>query len=351
MKSSPRNVAHLTKERGVALIIVTMLVALASILVVNLAYSTNLAANQSAAFQRSIQAEYLLKSAINLARVLLHADKSPEDSTKDLWGMFLNGAPIPLDVLGLPDNSIKIELEIRPEDSKLPLASLIPAGASIPDPKWRDAFSLLFQDPLLGFAQDKEEDHTGRYPQRIFTPEEMLGMLLDYMDADKESYVPGGIEGDGVLPEGICSNQPAKRLSELSVLPGFPPSRIRKLIPLISAISSVGGITTRVNINLAPSIVLRALHPRIDQSVVNSILAFRASEEGPFTSQNLVSKLSEFIGDQDAVNTLQTMVWSESRWFQVIAKVDYGTSLFFARAYISKGRYGDVPEIHSLELF
>ena len=353
MHLSPKHLPPLTSksDRGVALILVTLLIALASVLVVNLTYSTTLGSRESANLQRSTQAEYLLKSAVNTARVLIREDKTSEDSTKDIWGKFLNGITIPSSLLSIEDKNVRLSLEIRPEDSKMPLSALVPPGASLPDKKWVEAFTLLFRQSILNFDNDKEIDQTGYYPDRHFNSQDLVGILIDYMDPDKDSYSPGGIEGDGVIPDTLFPNQPVKRLSELSAIPGFSPARVRKLLPLVSAVGNIGGATMRVNINLAPSIVIQSLNPKIDQAMVSAIVAFRSSDEGPFTQSNYINKLIEITGDSELVRDIQSMITVESKWFQIIAKVDYGTSLYFIRAYISKGRSNELPEIHSVELF
>jgi type II secretory pathway component PulK len=45
------------------------------------------------------------------------------------------------------------------------------------------------------------------------------------------------------------------------------------------------------------------------------------------------------------------MTTVESKWFQVLAKIDYQTSTYFMRAYISRNKSGELPEIRSIELF
>ena len=344
--------SFLAREAGVALLLVIFVILLASMLVIDLAYSTTLGSQISANLQRSAQAEYILKSAVNLARVLIKEDKTREDSERDLWGKFINGMPVPVELLGVSEKNVRIELEIRPEDSKMPIGALIQAGFPKPIKKWEDAFLTLFKDPYFDFDNDKEEDQTGIFPERHFNSTELLGILIDYMDSDKDSYDPGGIEGESGFPSGLFPDTPIKRVSELSGIPGFTPARVRKLMPFISAISSNNGSAiSKVNINLAPSIILKSLSPNLDDKAVQAIIDFRKSEDGPFTEQNLKAKLDEIIGDQNISGNVWTMTTAQSRWFQVIAKIDYGTSLYFMRAYLLKGSAGELPEIQSVELF
>ncbi len=338
-----------------ALILVIFVISLMTIIVINLTYSASLGATQSANVQRTIQAEYLLKSAVNFARVLLRADTTPdEDSGKDLWGTFANGAPVPLELLGLSStqNVKSIELEIRPEDSKIPLAALVPAGSSTPSTFWPNVLTQLFRN--LNFDDDGEEDQTGIFPNRHFRSDELVGILIDYMDSNKVSYNPGGIESD--LPEDqkeLFPNRPIERIGELSAIPGFTPKRLQRLVPLISAVSGLGSLAATININLAPSAVIRSLNQNIDEQMTQAIVAFRTSEEGPFTNQNSTQKMTDILGDPDVWTNIRPNLGYNSKWFQVIAKVDYGTASYFVRAYLSRpsGNAGELPEIQSFELF
>lgn len=332
-----------------AIILVLLVVALASIIVVQLAYSTYLQGRMNAAVERSLQAEYLLKSALSLSRVLIKYDKTPDDSTKDIWYMFRNGAPIPAEWVGVNIPNVRVELEMRPEESKLPLRSLV-QGTGRPDSRWVKIFLQLFVN--LGFESDGEKDHTGFFPDRVFSPAEMVGNLIDYMDSDNESVSDAETNVSGMeaeLPKGTFRNEPITRVSELQTIPGFTPGRVKKLLPLLTARQA-----GRVNINFAPAAVLRALNVGLTDRNVADMIAFRASEEGPFRLGELRRQLVESVGISETVATeIQTILQdgSSGSLFQVIAKVDYGTATYFMRAYLWKtgGIDSGLPRIQSIE--
>lgn len=332
-------------ERAVALVLALFIVVLASVLVVTMTYSTHLGSRLGAMAERSFEAEYLLKSAVNLARVLIKEDKTSEDSLQDLWGEFSGGVVVPPDILGVTTPNLTVSLEIRPEESKIPLRALVPTSDTA-DPKWRDLLLRLFR--RLGFDEDNEEDHTGLFPGRVFTAAELVAALIDYMDADSESYSPeddfaSGCEGD--LPPNTFANQRVARVGELSTIPGFTPMRLRKLSPFITVFS----VSNKINVNLAPRLILEVLHPDIGTDQIDRIIEYRQGKEGPFTEQSFGSVLSEMIGSPwNAVSSMLTM---RGNWFQVLAKVDYGNSTYFMRAYLSKSSPGELPEIRSVELF
>ncbi|MEZ4753147.1 MAG: type II secretion system minor pseudopilin GspK [Bdellovibrionota bacterium] len=333
--------------KGLALILVIFIVALASTIVVNLAYNTMISARSNSMTVKSLQAEYILKSAVNVARVLIQKDDTPEDAGDDLWAKFKDGIVIPTQLLGIDTPNIKVSLEIRPEESKLPLRSLLPTLAGKPDIRWRGILSRLFDS--LGFNEDEEEDQTKIYERRVFTGDELVAILIDYMDKDEDSYDSGdfasGIESDSQIPKGRFPNTKIRRIGELSTVPGFTPNRLRNLIPFVTTFGN-----SRVNINLAPRQVIKALHEDLDDSQVDQIIEFRKSELGPFTAQNRKEELSNIVGDE-IYSEVSSIVSVESRWFQVLSKVDFETSSYFMRAYIYETGQGELPLIRSVELF
>src|SRR5690606_1481215 len=127
----------------------------ASIIVVNLAYSTDLSGRRNAIVERSLQAEYLLKSSANLARAFLEEDDTPEDSGKDGWGKFGNGIEVPPELLEISEPNLRLSLEIRPEDAKIKLSQILPISSGDADPRWRGVILRLFRS--LGFDDDSSE--------------------------------------------------------------------------------------------------------------------------------------------------------------------------------------------------
>jgi len=337
-------------ERGVALIIVIFIVALASIIVINLAYSTDMAGRINAMTERSLQAEYLLKSATSVARVLIKEDTSAEDGPQDIWAKFSEGQPVPPEVLGINEPNLRAYLEIRPEDAKMRVNQILPNSTGQPDQRWRGVFVRLFRS--LGFDDDqKEVDTWGPRIGEHTDAEGLVGRLIDYMDADTESYSPGGIESE--LPsDQPFPNKGITRLSELSQIPGFTPNRVRRLTPFMTAYGA-----GRVNINFAPALVIQALSEGITEDMAQRIISFRESEEGPFQFSTLKQSMTDIVGDEVYENQSQTGIsslitpGSDQTYYQVLAKVDYGTATFFMRSILRRQGTGNLPILHSVELF
>lgn len=327
-------------SRGVALIIVLFVMALGSILVINLASSTSLGAHRISYAQRGIEAEYILKSAVNLARVLIgSAGSSPNyDAVNSPWGMFARGAVIPQSLI--PDlplaERVEISLEVRPADTKIPIKQ-ISQGTSV-DAFWRDTLINLMVN--LGFNNDGEVDQTGRFPSRVVTPQEMAGLIIDYMDNDTTSYEASLGEAD--LPKELCpSNKTIERLEDLAVLPGFTAKRLQLLEPYVTV-----GDTTTVNLNLVSREVLNAF-PAITQQDVDAVIDYRQSRNGPFNSISYASVLPSLTPYFSSARIPK--VNPVSNLFDTIAKANYGTSTYFIKAVLR--RSGTVPDVLSTELY
>jgi type II secretory pathway component PulK len=335
-------------ERGVALILVIFVVALASILVIDLTFSTFLGSRQVAFSDRTLKSEYLLKSAVSLARSLIQHDNTPEDGPQDPWAFFKDGIQVPPELLGLAEPNVQIAVEIRPEAAKIPLRGILPSSLSGVNIAWRDTAVRLMKQ--LGFDEDEERDVSGlsQFEGRVFSSEELVANLIDYMDSDREDYAADGFPKgiDSQVPNGTFANIRINRVEELRGIPGFTPNRIRKLMPFVHTIGN-----NEVNINIASKTVIKALDDRITDVEVDALVGFREGKDGPFTRQNFATELPNLIG-QEVFDTILSRITPESSWFQVIAKVDYGTSLFFARALLSKSTQpGMAPEIQALELY
>lgn len=339
-----------SSERGVAIVLVVFIVALATILVVNLTHSTFLAARSNSMVEQRLKAEYILKSAVNVARALIKADDTTEDYNQDGWAIFSGGQQIPLEFLGINEPGLEVQLEIRAEEAKINILALVPSSArSSADPKWRGTLVRLFRE--LGFDDDGETDHTGNFNNRVFTSEELVAGLIDYMDSDQDSYEdkdgPFASGYESQLPEGYFSNKPVARISEISRIPGFTPARVRAITPFITVQGN-----RRININLAPRLVIKSLSENLTDDMVSQIISFRDGEEGPFTRDGgkFRQPLEDILG-AEVFSEIHPNIDYRGRYFQVLAKVDYGSNAAFMRAVLREGGFNQAPAIRSFELF
>lgn len=334
-------------QSGVALIMVVLMITVASGVLMALTESTYVSMRLNRSAEQRVKAEYILKSAINVAQTLIKIDKTQyDDPTQDVWMQFREGATVPGEFIGLNEPNVKISLLISPESGKIPLLSLVSPTA--PDSGWRDVLVALYKN--LGF-----EDQSNQTEQvEVTSSEQMVANLIDYLDYDKESYSTGdfpveGIEGN--LPVGVEFRNDGKLESianELSILPGYTDDRIQCILPFVSVRSK-----SAVNINAASQPVLQAivqgLAPSASGGEAAALIDCRNPENGGPFNQNYGSQIAACI-EGDVASQIRPRLVAQGNEFFVIAKVEFGTSAFMASAHL-KSRNGRPPVIDDLLLY
>jgi|688.fasta_scaffold14242_10 type II secretory pathway component PulK len=345
-------------ECGVAILMVILMIAIGLTILVALGDSTYIAMRLNSAAERRVKAEYILKSAVNVAAVLIENDKnSQEDPLTDDWMKFQQGLEAPGAMLGIDEPNVRVSLLIASEQGKIPLLQLKDTGAqgnpSTNVQKWAPVLLRLMKNLGVG-------NSTADGPPVV--PEQLVANLVDYLDTNKDAFSyqsPSGESFQGT--ENTLSEEEELRnegkiesvASELSAVPGFTPDVIQKILPYVS-ISNFAA----VNINAAPEQVLMALDASMTQQLAAQIIQQR--EQQPFTT-GLVSELTAIVGGSIAGNLTSASgsggnkVTHSGNIFEVIAKVDYGNAAFMASATLNKsgGRAGGGggPKIESLLIY
>ena len=339
------------QQRGVALIMVILMIAISSAILVALTDSTYVAMRLNSAAEQRVKAEYILKSAINVAQTLIKNDNNDFDNPDtDLWLKFSDGMEIPGDLLGLQEANVRVSLLISSEGRKIPLMQLKSNSSTQVPTKWVEITARLFEN--LGFDQPSQPTQgSNKAPSKEFSSKELVANIIDYLDTDEDSAnVPNfaqGMEGD--LPKGQefrNDNRIDSLASELSAIPGFTSDKIQRLLPFVSARSF-----SKININAAPPEVIKALDEDLDDAAADSIIQFRnPAGGGPFTANDLSAKLGDIV-EGPAGQRLASLVQAEGNFFEIIAKVEYGTATFLASATLKKTGNGRMPKILSLQIY
>ena len=321
---------------------VVFMIALASALLISLTDSTYVAMRLNSAAEHRIKAEYILKSAVSVAQVLVKTDITPyDDPQQDAWMAFADGREVPGDMLGLPEPNIRVTLMIASKSGKIPLAKVLQVGST--DTTWRDIVTALFRN--LGF--DTPDPNTNTSSSAPFVnAEEMVANLIDYLDSDQTNYqqnnFASGVEAN--LPDDVQFRNEGKidsLASELASIPGFTPGRIQKILPFVFV--STTPVRNEVNLNAAPYEVVAAM---TDPTSAAQLLACRQSQ-GPF--KNVVSDLQNC---RVTITGPRSGIFSVSgTLYEVIAKVEYGTAAFMASAELSGAGSGKLPTITNFQVY
>ncbi len=218
-------------QRGVAIILVMLIVAMATVLASFLAQQQQLWQRQvESQFDRA-QARRISIAGIDWARAVLADDASAGNTDHDgeMWALRLPAMPV--------DNGEVIGV-IEDRQGRYNLNNLVRGGvASAPDIA---QFQRLLS--LLGLSG------------------ELASSLADWIDNDNETLSPGGAEDQYYLslPQPYRSaNRPLVELGELSLVKGYDLQAIERLRPYVS----VQPLALPINVNFATAEVLSATVP------------------------------------------------------------------------------------------
>jgi type II secretory pathway component PulK len=338
----PASSTHSSQERGLAIILVIFMVALASAILFSLTDSTYVAMRLNSAAEQRIKAEYILKSAVNVAQFLIKNDITAfDDPTQDAWMAFVDGREIPGERLALPEPNIRVSLLIASMNGKVPILQAYSTSGANND--WRGILLRLFQQ--LDFDNSQLAMNESPQKQTLPNSAQLVANLIDYLDSDKDDF-----PGDGVIPQGIEENLPDGQTfrnsgtidslaNELSTIPGFSPGRIQRLLPFVTKIRTID-----INVNAASREVLASV--LTDPNLAQSIEQCRS--QGPI--QNPQQELVSRCGVNDTGNS---KFRAQGQWFEVIAKVEYGTAMFMASAELNNAGAGagKLPKLHSFRMY
>ncbi|MBK6434816.1 MAG: type II secretion system minor pseudopilin GspK [Rhodanobacteraceae bacterium] len=222
------------RERGVALIVAVLLVALATLIVASLIDTTDLALARTRNLVREQQANAYARGLETWALDWLRRDQNEEpgvDSSGDLWARDLP----PLDVPGG-----RISGRLRERNGCFNLNHLVVNGVE-------DALARRRFDRLL---------------RALKLPPEIADAIVDYADADSDAGTRGAEDMAYLLarPARRSANQLFAHVSELRLVRGVDDSVFKILEPQVCANPQASAI----NVNTAPAEVLMGLVERLD---------------------------------------------------------------------------------------
>jgi general secretion pathway protein K len=244
-------------NRGMALLVVLVIVALLTSLLTELAFSALVDLRLTETFRDSTRAYYLAKGGITAGRMILQEDRNGYDGFDELWSQGVTNYPV-------GDGAVSVR--ILDQDGKLGINALV--NENTPSTVMVDRFYRLFVALKLHDLGD---------------PAELTGNLIDWLDSGDAPYQI--IRTDGVntpvagaessyyrsLPQPYpVKNGHLDTLDELKLVKGFTPDVLRRILPHVGLHDQQA-----VNINTASGAVLRSLDPQIDAKVAETLIAYR----------------------------------------------------------------------------
>jgi general secretion pathway protein K len=264
MTTEARSLAR--SERGVALIVVLVVIAILAALVLDFGYAARVDLTIAGLNRDAMRARILARTGFHLGRALIMRDNNGYDSLDDVWARvdFMVMAPMFL------EEGEQIAGAIVDENSKFNLNSLVDVN---------------------GRANEIAYAHFQRLLDVLELDATLADTLMDWIDKDNRAQ-PGGAERNYYRSLGRdVKNAPLDSLRELLLVKDYTPEVLwgdnnhKGLIPYVTIFSN-----KRININTAPEIILESLDDEIDRSLAEAIIEHRRGE--PFESTGDLKKVS-----------------------------------------------------------
>lgn len=304
------------RQRGVALIIALILVALATILATKLSFDGYLERQRSIGVLAAEQAMQFGLGAEALAADVLSQSNGQFTTLADAWAQ--------------PSQSIPITPSENPDGE--------PIGAmqgSLEDMQGRFNLNSLahLTTPTQGapgqsVVPAQEDPQPLQQFQRLLIAvglePKWAGIARDWIDADQVAGSPDGAE-DSVYtsqsPPYRTGNWPMMSPTELMNMPGFGWDRYRKIAPYVTALPTA---VPKINICTAPAPVLESLSENLGGEFSNPEFLANGRQKGCFPDIDTLKKIA---GSHDAA-AIATVAVTASSFFRLTTRVTLGTSEF-----------------------
>lgn len=305
--------------RGVALLTVLLVVALATTLAVGMIRAQHLALQHAGGLFNQDQAWLYTQGAEDFVRDLL-AEDFKEDRRRgaqtDYPGEFWSRPFPPFPVDGGMIRARVVDMQGRFNLNRL-------WHDNAPDKAASDIFERLLKN--LGL------------------PETLTPALVDWMDSDTEPTGSDGAEDDfySRLEQPYrTANLPLSDVSELRLVKGFTPEVIARLQPYVCALPA----SALLNVNTADPVILAALSPTLSSRTANDLSTQRPSKGWPSIDEFLRQPV--FNGLEGTQKTaLMTQISLNTHHFQLLADADIGGRHSMLLAVIARNDSGTLRVI------
>jgi general secretion pathway protein K len=330
-RSSGRGrVPSLRRQRGVALLVAILLVALGTIIAAAMAYDNAMTARRAAASFDFDQALLAAEGAEALAAYGLQQTAS-QNPTYIGPGQYWSQPLPPTEVIP----GVMLQASVEDLQGRFNINDLVETNGETPNPYAIAAFQRLLG--LLGMDK-KWADY-----------------LVDWIDKDSTPMFPEGAEDSVYMemnPPYRTPNLPITSTSELMALPGFTRADFDRLAPYIVALP----IGTKINTCSASAYVLDALTGVVQFSADSEFEKNRAAATTCFPLPSAVQQVANNSGTQGTTpstqgtpgaqvtpgtqgtqGTLASLIGQTSSWFRLTSFVTDGATEFAVYTTLYQG--------------
>jgi general secretion pathway protein K len=336
------------RQRGVALIIALVLVALAAILATKLTFDGWLERRRASGVMAAEQAfEFGMGAEALAADVLGQNGQKAQNTPTGQAGQnpprtpnTQNASQVTLaQPWAQPTQPLPITPENDPEGE--PIGTL---QGWLEDMQGRFNLNNLGHVILVNGKVEQDPQPLEQF-QRLLVAAKLeakwAGIARDWIDADDQPGSPDGAE-DAVYtaqsPPYRTGNWPMTSPSELMNLPGFGADRYRKIAPYVTALPSA---TAPINICTAPGIVLESLADNLSGEYSgNAELLTSARTSGCFPD---VQTFTNILGPN--AQKLHNLYSDQSSYFRLTTRVTLGTTQFTLYSLLLRSPGGKVTPL------
>ncbi|QKE63712.1 type II secretion system minor pseudopilin GspK [Aquipseudomonas campi] len=294
----------MSRQRGVALITVLLVVALVSVVCTGLVLRQQLAIRSTGNQLLVRQAQYYAEGGELLAKAILQRDLREGDPRQ------------PLDHLGEPWANPKLSFPLD-EGGELRLR--------IVDLSGRFNLNSLANGSAIALERLR------LLLQQLQIPVEYAERLQDWLDQDQENLGGNGAEDAQYLllqPPYRTGPGLIREVSELRLLLGMKEAEYRRLLPFVCALP----VEARLNVNTASAQVLASLNANASASALDGVVAMQ--QRGGYRD---LAGFAQQLGMQDTAG-----LDIGSQYFQVISEASLGERRQVLVSYLQRGNDGRV---------
>jgi len=305
----------LRRQRGVALITAVLMVALATMLAVDVGFRGFLDQRRSGTLFSLDQGYEVALGAEAWAADFLKKDQqqSKTDHFGETWAR-----PLP----PLPIEGGTVEGRLEDMQGRFNLNNLIHADGTT------NAAAVQQLERILAMLAIEPKWATA---------------MADWIDQDVQPGFPDGAEDSvytGQNPPHLTANMPITRASELLVLPGFGPERFARLKPYVAALP----VGTPINVCTAPGVVLDAFSEDSREFSLNPEDLAKRRKDACFPT---LEELRGSLGDE-IYNKVKNSLTESSNYFRSTVWVTIGTTQFTLYSLLARGGTGSIrPALRS----
>jgi general secretion pathway protein K len=314
--SAPRKLTSLARQRGIALLLAILLVAIATILAASIGYGSAMSARRGAAAIAFDEGLLVAQAAEALAAYGLREDLragADYDYPGEQWAKPVG----PIEIAP----GVELEASLEDVQGRFNLNSLVgPNGVT-------DAESVLIFQRLLEFV--------GLEPK-------WAGLMADWIDSDQQPGFPDGAEDSFYTtqnPPYRTPNELITSTSELLALPGFGRERYLKIAPYVTALPQ----DATINICSASGYLLDAMIEGRQEFQSDPARLATARKSACFPK--LTDYLASFSGDQTGFNKIKGRLSQNSHYFRLTSIVSIGTAQFALYSLLLRDPSGQVRPI------